>query len=517
MVGDDSTRMPAGDPPPWESFLPGSRRDARGRFVRFVDRLVLHGGYLRGTDLLDQLVSERTRYLVLDLDRTFHLGANMGELLGWEARAFSAYGGQYVRDLADEERRGRLLLAWERPLGLLRYLYTGARRWAYPGLLYLFSIKLGMKWGGTRPWIYRLLGPQPVEVAQEIARVALMHHLTELPLDLLRELAERVWLRHAGDQVFFAEDFAALKRRYPRLKVVISSASPQPVLEVAQAELGVDEILYSAIEEHEGYLTAPHLTSRLLMLADPERIAPPSTLVQNAGAAKVRNLLERFPDFLDDDVETVGVTDTSRGEDRAWTAVFDRLADVNSPTPYSPLVVSTSPLREVHSARLLTRDEDERLRQGEFPQREDDGQHVDTPAQTVFDRATLEVRLGPQRQQLEQLAAAYREVSAALAEPRARLQRLLDDAERRMELAVRDYNRWVGPRRELARARLWQQLRARRQLRAEERRLVRELSQLRRRIDRLQRASRAALAEGLAPSGVSRPSAGFDESDTDDR
>jgi len=62
------------------------------RHTRIVDRVVIHGAPVDFRELCRRTVPADARYLILDLDRTAHLGRNMGELLGWEISAYWGYG-----------------------------------------------------------------------------------------------------------------------------------------------------------------------------------------------------------------------------------------------------------------------------------------------------------------------------------------------------------------------------------------------------------------------------------------
>jgi len=90
----------------------------------------------------------------------------------------------------------------------------------------------------------------------------------------------------------------------------------------------------------------------------------------------------------------VAITDTSYGEDHCWTEHFACVVDINSPTPFSPIVPQGSPARAVHSASVLTREEQRRRSDG-------DTGYVDArrkghaPAVKVeLDREGLRTRLG---------------------------------------------------------------------------------------------------------------------------
>ena len=81
--------------------------------MRVVDRFVDHGAPISFRELCARVVEEGYDYLLLDLDKTTHLGRNMGELLAWELCAYEAYGE------SDAGRRlfdGRLLVDWSRPM-----------------------------------------------------------------------------------------------------------------------------------------------------------------------------------------------------------------------------------------------------------------------------------------------------------------------------------------------------------------------------------------------------------------
>ncbi|MGB5545974.1 MAG: hypothetical protein WBM74_05340, partial [Polyangiales bacterium] len=60
--------------------------------MRFVDRFVDHGAPLSFRELCNRVLDEDHDFLILDLDKTTHLGRNLGELLAWELCAHEAYG-----------------------------------------------------------------------------------------------------------------------------------------------------------------------------------------------------------------------------------------------------------------------------------------------------------------------------------------------------------------------------------------------------------------------------------------
>ena len=52
--------------------------------MRVVHRFVDHGAPLSFRELCARVLEEETDYLILDLDKTTHLGRNLGELLAWD-------------------------------------------------------------------------------------------------------------------------------------------------------------------------------------------------------------------------------------------------------------------------------------------------------------------------------------------------------------------------------------------------------------------------------------------------
>ena len=77
------------------------------RRIRPADRFVLHGEPKSFRELCRRAVPRDARYLVLDLDRTIHLGRNMGELLGWEVAAWHAYGRERLAEVDARRPPGR--------------------------------------------------------------------------------------------------------------------------------------------------------------------------------------------------------------------------------------------------------------------------------------------------------------------------------------------------------------------------------------------------------------------------
>jgi len=75
----------------------------------------------------------------------------------------------------------------------------------------------------------------------------------------------------------------------------------------------------------------------------------------NGGRAKLAELRARCPELNTPGSMTVGISDTGYGEDHCWTEAFTRVADVNSGSPFPPIVPATSPLRAIFSAHLGVR------------------------------------------------------------------------------------------------------------------------------------------------------------------
>ncbi|MGB5413332.1 MAG: hypothetical protein WBN01_01700, partial [Polyangiales bacterium] len=188
-------------------------------------------------------------------------------------------------------------------------------------------------------------------------------HLATADEALLHDLARRVWRRHISDQVIDREDLDWVRSRSPGIQIILSSASPKAMLDVAVEELGADGATYSSTER------------------------------VNSGRAKIARLREVHPRVFDSGVNVLAMTDTSYGEDHCWTEHFACVIDVNSPTPFAPIVTCSSPTREVHSAILLTREE--RRRRGDGDAGYLDARRQDHPprVQVEFDRNALRARL----------------------------------------------------------------------------------------------------------------------------
>lgn len=444
-----------------------------GRHARVVDKFVDHGAPLSFRALSFEVVPPNARYLVLDLDRTTHLGRNLGELLGWELCAHLAYGPERLAEL-EPHRHGRFCFDWSHPWSLVRYLYLGIRLWAYAGLYYLAWGKISARLDSLRRRAYRRFGTEPIREVQRVPQTALFHQLSVLPLDTLRSLARSVWLRHRDDQVIAREDLDALRTRCPDLRIIISSASPTPMVEVAASTLGADDFFASAIDEHDGYLSTPFSGHRLIKLErEPRRLSPPSKLHFNASYAKIQRIVERYPDFCDPDVLKVGMTDNGYGEDQCWTEFFNVVADINSSTPFSPIVTTDSPLREVHSARVLTHAEEAT---GKLDvRRKPTGSEA--PARQLDDD-DLRARLGAILAEIEDLATRYEAHAASIAGTLSRVKDRAAELRERIEAQVRNYNEDRGSERRAVLARIRSALSEELDLRRQVARIERPVSEL---------------------------------------
>jgi hypothetical protein len=343
--------------------------------MRVVDRFVDHGPPLSFRELCARVLEEEHDYLILDLDKTTHLGRNLGELLEWELCAHEIYGESVAERPIRRWFGGRVLLDWTRPTKVVRYLESGARRWAPAGMHYLVWGKLAARIPRLRRLAYNRFGSEPTSAVQRRPQMVALNHLATASEALLHELARRVWARHARDQVITRQDLDWIRARSPGIEIILSSASPKAMLDVAVEELGADRATYSTAE----------------------RI--------NSGRAKIEQLREICPRVFDPGVKVLGITDTSYGEDHCWCEHFACVVDINSPTPFAPIVPQASPTRAVHSAIVLTREEQRRRSSG-------DAGYLDTrrkgraPTERVdLDREALHSLLGDLLAEINRLAA----------------------------------------------------------------------------------------------------------------
>ncbi len=346
--------------------------------LRVVERFVDHGVPLSFRQLCASVLEPKPDYLVLDLDKTTHLGRNLGELLAWELCAYEAYGESETERPVRRWFGGRVLVHWSRPGQLVRYLGSGARRWASTGIHYLVWGKMASRIPSLRRLAYRRFGAHPISAVQQRPQLVALRHLATADDALLSKLARRVWRRHAADQVISREDLDWVRDQCPGVEIILSSASPKSMLDVAVEELGADRATYST-------------ASRI-----------------NSGKAKIEQLREIYPGLFAPDVNVVAITDTSYGEDHCWTEHFSCVVDIKSPTPFAPIVPQASPARAVHAATVLTREEQRGRNNGDadyFDVRRKG--HV--PREKIeLDREGLRTRLGALLAEINRVAAVGR-------------------------------------------------------------------------------------------------------------
>jgi haloacid dehalogenase-like hydrolase len=387
----------------WPCYAKGMKPQASLR-TRVVQSVAVAREPLPFRELCERAVPPDARLLVLDLDRTLHLGRNMGELLGWEISAHVGYGPAYLEELEPLRGAGRFFLHRRQPLRALRYLLRSARIWGPPGLFYFLWGKLAARFALLRRRSYRRFGPEPMQAVQRIPQHVLFRQMASLPLATVRELSRRVWARHVPDQIVEREDVDWLRRRSPGIRVVLSSASPREVVETAAEALGIDEVIGST----------------------PERI--------NGGRAKLGELRRRYAELSTPGVVTVGISDTGYGEDHSWTEAFTHLVDVNSPSPFPPIVPAASPLSAIFSAPVLTRAEKDARARG-VPWLDPRRRKARAAGLREFRGPELEALLAPFRAAIERLLAeleagkeraATSEIAFAIARTLERARRLLD-------------------------------------------------------------------------------------------
>ncbi len=400
------------------------------RHFRPVDRFVHHGSLIGFQQLCRAAIPTSTRYLVFDLDRTLHLARNMGELLGWETGAYHSYGADHLAAVEQDRGAGRFLLDPSRPVALSKYVYRGARSWAYPGLFYLLWGRIAGATPVTRRMRARRFGAEAYLYIQTLPSLALLHDLAGMELDEARELSARVFRRQSDDQVVHRSDIDWIRQRCPGIQIILSSASPQPVVEAAARELGIDATVYMESEVADGRISAPFHMSRVFLHAkQPHRISPPSAYRVNSGRAKIERLVERFPDILQS--ETVGITDTWHGDDHSWAQHFTRVVDINSISPFPPLVAADSPVREIHSAQVLTRGERERRDRGETDYMSPRRRRIAVERACDLDRAAIMERVSEVAEDAQIFASRHASLRADLA---SGIESLEAEAERTLSL-----------------------------------------------------------------------------------
>ncbi|MBT6433942.1 MAG: hypothetical protein HOK28_12655 [Deltaproteobacteria bacterium] len=412
--------------------------------MRVIEKLTIHGDPVSFRELCERTVSPQTDYLVLDVDHTTHLHRNLGELLGWEICAQNAYGQEALDKLNSERAPGRLLLLRDKPLDSLKYLLRAAKSWAIPGLFYFVWAKWLNRLKSTRPLAYLRFGLEPTQGIQAVPQHRLLEQLSSIPLTKLRHMADRVWKRHEDDQVIKREDLVWLRNRCPGLTIILSSASPQPVLEAAARNLDVDHIFYTRVEEHEGFLSHP-ASSYGAVSKIPRRISPLKNQEVNSRTNKISALEKQFPEIFKASTHTVGMTDTGYCEDHCWANHFDVVVDMNSTDPFPPIIESTSPCEHIHSAEVLSRKE-QRSRDTENSDFRDPRRPSLAPskAQQFLD-SDLERILNPYLEKVNQLSLAFDKRQNSLAPQLLSEENSLVSAQAALERIVQEFNCTVGP------------------------------------------------------------------------
>lgn len=447
---------------------------------RPVDRHVLHGQLLGFRELCEAAIPADSRYIVFDLDRTLHLARNMGEYMGWELGAYHSYGPEHLAQVESHRDTSRFLLSRNRPIASSRYIMRGARAWAYPGLHYLLWGRMAERFESSRQLRNRIFGAEPFTTIQSMPTLALLHELGGVPVDMAAELATRLLHRFAGDQVFDKADIAWLQARCPDARLILSSASPRPTVEAAANLLGFEDWLCAEIEIHDKRYSSPYQISPLFLHdEEPQRLSSPSHYRLNAGRAKIRRLLERFPEMAHPEHEVIGMSDTWHGEDHCWTEHFDRVIDVNSTNPFPPLVIADSPLQEIHSAQLLTRLEREHRDDGEpdyvDPRR---GERLPKPDSGDHDSESIAATLTELVADVEGLGLQRRALAFAAADETAEYRRELSATLATIEEAVDAYNDAQPGSRRRHRNRIHQLLRAQKSLLRRRTRSERAISEI---------------------------------------
>ena len=419
------------------------RVSSHGNSMRVIEKLTIHGKPMSFRELCERTVPEETDYLVLDVDHTTHLHRNLGELLGWEICAQNAYGKQALDQINTERSPGRMLLLRDKPLASIGYLLKAARDWALPGLFYLVWAKWLTRLKSTRPLAYLTFGLEPTKGIQAVPQHRLLEQLSSIPLTSLRHMADRVWQRHQEDQVIKREDLAWLRERCPGLTVILSSASPQPVLEAAARNLDVEHIFYTRVEEHGGFLSHPasaYGPARKI----PRRISPLKNQEVNSRENKISALEKQFPDIFKPSTHTIGMTDTGYCEDHCWANHFDVVVDMNSTDPFPPIVDATSPCQHIHSAEVLSRREQSQHREGNHAFR-DKRRHTMAPSRPQQFAATeLEQILNPHLERVNRLTQTFEKREHSLALQLVSAQNNLLDAQAKLERIVNEFNCTVG-------------------------------------------------------------------------
>lgn len=318
----------------------------RGSRFRLVDRYTVYGGVRPLADRVAGLIPPEADYVVLDLDRTVHLGVTLGEVLGWEMLSDPDC------KRPDDGRAPEPFFAARRPVGSTINFVRGLRDWGLAGLIYAGTVRLGDRWAAWDHLLARHLGSDYVDDVQAVLRSVLMARASSYTTEQLDAFADRAWRRTLDRLVIDRDVVSGIRRHCPGLKaVILSSASTAPTVAHAAAMLGVDGFVSSGVDvyEREGLrlYASPAVLSRWFMLRRPEQLSRPGAVFHNSSIGKVRLLHMHYPEVFADGVVSVGVSDNNFGEDRMWPDYFTHAVALNSKHPFSPFVGVRSPCRSI--------------------------------------------------------------------------------------------------------------------------------------------------------------------------
>jgi hypothetical protein len=377
-----------------------SDRDKR---YRLVDRYVVHGGCEPFVAKVARVLPPDTQYVVLDLDRTVHVGLTIGECLGWEV--LSHPGGP-----RPDDRDTTPYLAWSRPLATASRLARGMKVWGLPGLVYALTVRLGDRWDGWHRMLVRRRGVDYVERMQALMRSTLMTTTAGYTHSELQAYAERAWQRWRSRLVVTRAAIDEIRRNCPQLRrIILSSASTEPTVAHAATELGVDGFVSSAVDiladggQRDGgggardVYTGPSGLPTWITRRRPGLLSRPGAVIHNAAENKISLLRARYPEVFARDAVSVAVSDNNYGEDRSWSDHFVHVVALNSKHPYSPIVAARSPCVSIQALDAMPEQRDDSV----------SGPVVGELTAEEFDRPSLEDRIGIDvLPRLEQFAAA---------------------------------------------------------------------------------------------------------------
>jgi hypothetical protein len=329
--------------------------DAKASRYRLVDRYVVEDGRLPLAAHVKDLLPADTEYVVLDLDRTVHLGITIGERLGWELTADPE-----CRPDGDCDEPAALFSV-RAPIRTMQILSRGTHYWGLPALTYACTVRLGNRSPACHRLLALMLEPGYVEQVQSLLRASLMSRASGYTPEQLAAFCERAWRRWRRRLVIDARVVAAIRAACPRLRaVLLSSASTAPTVEHAARMLGVDGFVSSAVDvypdgEHAVY-SSPAGVPFGFGRRRPRFVSRPGAVIHNAAANKINFLRVHYPEVFASGAVSVGITDNNYGEDRTWPNHLTHVVALNSRHPFSPFVESDSPCLSIRSADALPSD-----------------------------------------------------------------------------------------------------------------------------------------------------------------